>query len=105
MLDTLLSIHQLEHKRTGKSNKTAFDAQACDGCGNYVKCNRGENGSWLVEDIAARAYGRDSKEQLKQWIPPVYSSDQLTELAPITSDSVLLKYKEAVQAKSLGERY
>src|SRR5262249_61533753 len=40
--DDLFGAHALEHKKTGVSKSVAFDALACDGSANYVKCTLNE---------------------------------------------------------------
>ena len=87
-----IGLHELAHKKTGDAR--AFDALACDGGGNYVKCMR--NGDeWKIGDMAMRGYGRESKEELRPWIVDSYRSDNLTSLSPVTEDTILLKGKEA----------
>ena len=95
--DALFGIHQLEHKKIGTGQSVAFDALACDGCGNYVKCTRDDDGVWHVGEIKARAYGRESKKVLQDWIFQTYSADNLESLAPVAEDRILLSYKEAGQ--------
>ncbi len=93
----LIRNHRLEHKKTGLGQSIAFDALACDGSANYVKCSRGPDGDWQIEDIAMRGYGKQAKAYLQDWIIQTYANDQLTQPPPITEDRVLLKFKEAVQ--------
>ncbi len=95
--DALWATHELEHKKTGVTRAVAFDALGTDGCGNYLKATRGDEGAWQVEDVAARSYGRGSKPALRDWMVGTYAPDRLTELAPVTEDTTLLKYKEAGQ--------
>ena len=94
--DELFSLHSLEHKTSGEPAQTTFDALGVDGSGNYLKCRVDDNG-WTVEDFAARSYKKQSKKVLKDWLVEVYSTDNLTELPPITSDTRLLKVKPAQQ--------
>jgi len=99
--DRLLSIHALEHKKTGSEKlssreRGSFDAMCCDGSGNYIKLRRSEDG-WAVDECKMRGYGRDSKAVLERWIPQAYSTDTMESLPPITSDSVLLKLNRAKQ--------
>jgi len=95
--DDLFGTHGLEHKKTGVSKSVAFDALACDGSGNYVKCTRTPEGSWRVEDIAARAYGKESKKVLAGWLVGSYSKDQQAGLSPLAEDQELLSFKRAAQ--------
>jgi hypothetical protein len=95
--DELFATHELEHKQTGVTKATVFDALATDGGANYAKLTRDTDGGWRVEDLAARAYGRESKTALQPWIVATYSRDLLTDLPPITEDRTLLKYKPAGQ--------
>lgn len=96
-ISELFGKHKLEHKLTSKTGKTAFDALGCDGAGNYLKCVQAEEGNWLVTDIAARSYGRASKEILKDFLVKVYSQDLLEQIPPTTEDHVLLGLREAYQ--------
>jgi hypothetical protein len=95
--DRLFATHKLEHKKTGVSKAVAFDALACDGAGTYAKCSQDPQGGWHVEDFAARAYGRDSKQHLQGWLLQTYREDKLAELSPITLDHELLSLKKASQ--------
>jgi hypothetical protein len=95
--DELFATHELEHKQTGVTKATVFDALATDGGANYAKLTRDPDGGWRVEDLAARAYGRESKTALQPWIVATYSRDRLTDLPPITEDRTLLRYKPAGQ--------
>jgi hypothetical protein len=95
--DEFFSTHALEHKKTSVTKSVAFDALGCDGSGNYMKCTRDGAGNWLVEDFAARSYGKKSKEVIKDWIVRTYSTDNLTELAPVAEDTQLLSLKQASQ--------
>jgi hypothetical protein len=95
--DHLLGTHALEHKRTGVSKAVAFDALACDGSGNYLKCSRAADGGWAVEDFAARSYGKESKQALQGWVVRTYSADRLVELPPLTQDRELLSFLRACQ--------
>ena len=92
----LLNIHPLEHKLTAGTESPSFDALGLDGSGNYWKCLQ-DGDAWRAADAATRGYGRNSKLVLNDWIVDVYSSDNFTELPPVTEDLTLLKYKEAVQ--------
>jgi hypothetical protein len=100
--DEFFGVHALEHKKTGVTKSVAFDALACDGSGNYMKCTRDDAGGWLVEDIAARSYGKKSKEVIKDWIVRTYSTDNLTELAPVAQDTELLSLTKASQKARAG---
>lgn len=95
--DDLFDTHSLEHKKTGVTKTVAFDALACDGSGNYAKWTDDANGSWQLEDFAARSYRKESKEVLKDWLRDTYSQDCLKELAPITEEKELLSFKKAAQ--------
>lgn len=90
-----LLAHVLEHKLTGKTGSPSFDALACDGAGNYLKCERNSDGTWQAHDIAGRGFGRESKTQIIPWMIKTYRSDELVDLPPITEDTILLKQKEA----------
>lgn len=92
----LIGIHSLEHKTTTGTDSASFDGLALDGSGNYWKCQQVGN-EWKVADAATRGYGRNSKQVLNDWIVGVYSSDNFTELPPISEDLNLLKYKQAAQ--------
>jgi hypothetical protein len=93
----LVDGHQLEHKRTGSTGSVAFDALATDGCSNYLKASIDPTRGWRVEEFAARSYGKESKSILKDWMVRTYSTDELTEIAPLTEDHVLLKHEEAMR--------
>jgi hypothetical protein len=95
--DELLGTHNLEHKKTGVTKRVAFDALGCDGSGNYLKATIDDNGSWVVEDFAARSYGKKSKEVLSGWVVSTYSQDRLTELSPVTEETELLSFDRAAQ--------
>jgi hypothetical protein len=95
--DALFGTHALEHKQTGKTGSVVFDALACDGAGNYMKCTIGPEGRWQVQEFKARSYRDESKELLGPWMVETYSQDRLTELAPVTEDSQLLSLKQAAQ--------
>jgi hypothetical protein len=92
---TLFKSHQLIHKKTGANGTASFDALACDGGSNYLKCTAAADGDWQVQEIAMRGYGKESKEALKDWIGTTYSADKLRSLPPVAQDRVLLKVKEA----------
>jgi hypothetical protein len=94
--EALFRIHNLVHKQNGSSH--SFDALACDGGGNYLKCQASDDGGWEVQEMKMRGYGSASKEALKAWILSTYPSDHVMTLPPLTQDEVLLKVKEA-QAK------
>jgi hypothetical protein len=96
--EKLFDLHKLEHKKTGSTNSVVFDALACDGAGNYIKCSQDDEGNFGVEDAAMRAYGRESKEVLADWLVRTYSTDRLTKLPPVTEDRVLLKFDEAMRS-------
>lgn len=91
----LFATHGFEHKRAGKANSAAFDALACDGTANYLKLAKDSAGGWEVLETKMRGHTRKSKKVLEPWIIDTYSSDQLTELAPITVDDDILKLKPA----------
>jgi hypothetical protein len=91
----LFSTHQFEHKRAGSDNSPAFDALACDGSANYVKLVKNSAGDWDVIETKMRGHRRNSKAILEPWLIDTYSSDQLTELAPITVDDDILKLTPA----------
>lgn len=95
--EALIGLHGLEHKITGKTRSAAFDALACDGPGNYLKCNRGSDGDWEVQDAAMRGFGRDSKKELVPWMLQTYATDNLTDLAPVTADDCIMKLNTAEQ--------
>ena len=96
-LDAVIALHDLEHKSTGNTGSVAFDAMACNGAGDYLKCVRQPDGGFTVEDAALRGFGQASKETLKPWILDAYSTDEMSELPPIAEDTCLLKYGEAVK--------
>jgi hypothetical protein len=95
--DKLIATHSLEHKQTRKTESVAFDALACDGSANYAKCTLDDAGEMHVEDFAARSYGRKSKARLAKWMVATYSNDLLEELAPVTIEAELLKFRVAGQ--------
>jgi hypothetical protein len=95
--DDLFGPHKLEHKKSEKTDGTAFDALACDGSGNYVKCERNADGTLDIIDAATRGYRKSSKDTLAKWMVKAYSDDAIIALPPITEDEVLLKLKEAKQ--------
>jgi hypothetical protein len=95
--EAFFATHDLEHKKTSISQSAAFDALATDGCGNYLKATRNDQGGWRVEDMAARSYGRESKPLLQDWIVKTYATDRVDGPPPVTEDTILLKYKEAGQ--------
>ena len=94
-LDAVVALHNLEHKLTGETGTPAFDAIACSGAGDYLKCVRQPDGSLLVEDAALRGFGHESKETLIPWIVATYSADEMTELPPVAEDTCLLKHDDA----------
>jgi hypothetical protein len=107
--DRLFSLHELVHKECELSNRTTFDALACDGAGNYIKCtsqsgnwqvegqaSEGED-DWQIEDFSARGYGPDGKRRLQDWVLHTYRTDSYTEPPPIAEDSQLMRYKPARQ--------
>jgi hypothetical protein len=57
-----------------------------------------------VEGFAARSFGLESKQQLQGWIVTTYSTDQMTELPPVTEDRELLSFDQACRkaAQALG---
>jgi hypothetical protein len=91
----LFQTHELVHKKTGSTGEAAFDALACDGCSDYIKCLEGPDGGWAVHEMAMRGYGKESKDALRDWVVDTYSTDCLEDLPPVTTDTVLLKVKEA----------
>jgi hypothetical protein len=95
--DALFSTHSLEHKKTSLTGSVAFDALACDGAGNYLKCVSGGPGGWQVAEFKARSYREDSKKVLEPWLVEAYSHDRLTELAPLAEDVELLSFDRAGQ--------
>jgi hypothetical protein len=100
--DALFGTHSLEHKTTSVTKQVAFDALACDGSGNYLKCTRAEGGGWRVEDFKARSYKKDSKAVLTPWVIATYSEDNLTGPPPLTEDTDLLSFKKAgLKARAL----
>jgi hypothetical protein len=95
--DSLFSTHKMEHKHTGATDRTDFDAMACDGNGNYLKILL-DSGHPIGHEAKMRGYGRESKAELENWIVETYSQDDVKSLAPITSDTVILKLAPAKQA-------
>lgn len=92
----LIGSHDLEHT-LHDGGTTAYDSQACDGPGNYVKCVRSEAGSWKVVGMSARSYGRRSRDQLAEWLVRTYSTNRLPGLAPVTEDIELLSTDRAIR--------
>ncbi len=95
VLDELVSIHELVHKRCGQSGRLNFDGLAVDGAGNYVKAIRDEDGRYCSIEFKARSYGKSSKNELEQWVLAVYAADFLTGPAPVTEDAELLSFEQA----------
>jgi hypothetical protein len=95
-LEGQLAIHSLEHKRCGKSTATTFDALAADGVGNYVKANLDETGTHKAVEFKARAYGKESKKALQQWILGVYAADKIEGPPPLTEDVELSSLTQAM---------
>jgi hypothetical protein len=95
--DRLMGTHALEHKTTGPetARRAAFDALACDGSSNYLKANQEGDGRWRVECFAARSYGKESKQVLQDWLVRTYSTDNMTELPPVTEAAELLALEKA----------
>lgn len=94
--DRFFDTHQLDHKRTGKSERTTFDAITCDGNGNYLKLVKQDQG-WSVADSKLRGYRPRGKQPLEDWILKTYSADQMDSLPPIIDETLLLKLKPARQ--------
>jgi hypothetical protein len=94
--DALVATHALEHKKIASTGSAAFDALACDGCANYLKALRDGTGGWSVGEFAARSYGRESKRAVQDWVLRTYPQDRVTELPPVSQDTVLLRHAEAV---------
>lgn len=91
----LVSLHRLEHKQTPGTDTVSFDALACVGTGDYIKCLRNVRGEYEIADAAARGYRKSSNSQWVEWLLETLSNDHLEELGPITEDESLLKLKEA----------
>jgi hypothetical protein len=87
------TIHALEHKQT--AGRTSFDALACMGAADYVKCNLQPDGSWAVEEKKLRGHTAASTEQVCAWILATLPNDHLETLPPVTTDTRLLKVNEA----------
>ncbi len=92
----LIALPVMEHKRDPMGSET-FDALACDGSGNYIKCCKSEDGFSAVES-ALRGYGGDAKRTVESWIMSTYPTGQLQDLCPLVEDEVLLKLNPAKQA-------
>ncbi|QGJ69324.1 Hypothetical protein PBC10988_9980 [Planctomycetales bacterium 10988] len=95
-LDSLLQIHELEHKKTGKTDNIGFDAMTCDGSGNYMKLLK-EGNNWSVQESKMRGHKPEGKEDLKAWIIETFSKDTFRELPPISKEKNLLKLEPAKQ--------
>jgi hypothetical protein len=93
----LFQGHEFEHKKCGQSGGIGFDALCCDGVGNYIKLLQADNGTWTVEEFAARGYGKTSKKAIQDLLVEVYSTDNLTTLVPVTQDRQLLTFFKAGQ--------
>jgi hypothetical protein len=93
--DRLFGTHTLEHKRTKKTRRVAFDALGCDGSSNYLKATQDGQGGWQVEGFKARSFGPESKRVLQDWLVGAYATDAMTELPPVTEDVHLLSFDQA----------
>jgi hypothetical protein len=93
---TFFGKHELVHK-TFQNGAAGFDALACDGSANHLKCRRSNHGEWQTLEMKMRGYGPDSKEALRGWIVETYSNDRVTTMPPVTKDRNLLGLKEAQQ--------
>jgi hypothetical protein len=91
----LIATHILAHKPIESTGSFAFDAMVTDGASNYVKLTRSEDGGWKAEEFKARGFGKGAKPAVLDWLLATCRSDDLTELAPIAEDVVLLKYAQA----------
>lgn len=89
-------IHTIEHKETWKGGPVAFDAIACDGSSNHIKFVDDE-GDLIIKDAKMRSFSSGSKDVYGDWITKTYSEDNMTDLPPITTDTLLLKLKPAKQ--------
>jgi hypothetical protein len=95
--ERLFGMHRLEHKHTGDTGLVSFDALACDGAGNYLKCTAAAGGGWEVAEAAMRGYGPESRATLQEWILATYPGDDMRTLPPVAEDRVLLHLKEAMR--------
>jgi hypothetical protein len=93
--DTLFGTPSLALKRDA-DHGVSFDALACDGASNYIKCVLSRDGGRKVIDHSMRGYGPKSKTRLSTWLVDVYSTDCMTELPPVTTDLTLLSTTEAI---------
>lgn len=93
----LVSLPVMEHKQTGTTGTTSFDALACDSSGNYVKCTLSDEGI-KTHEVAMRGYGPKCREPILRWMIATYSTDRVKRLCPIVDDEVLLKLEPARQA-------
>jgi hypothetical protein len=78
----------MEHKKL-PSGESSFDALACDGSGNYVKCMQRDSGDFEACEAATRGYGRDAKKTVIPWILDTYPIGSDREIRPLAAAAFL----------------
>jgi len=95
--DKLVAQPMMEHKMIESTGSPAFDALACDGSGNYLKCLVTEDGV-QIGDVKMRGFGPKYRGPILDWILATYPHDRIEGLCPIVEDVDLLKLTPAIQA-------